>query len=145
MLCFLYLKGNMSNCVIHRARSPLQFETVPCTQERYSLSDILSCILRYIPLGKTPITCYLHYLQARHLILLPLCCSHFLSICMDPHWLRSAGSGSTGAKMTHKIRKKLRNFIFWSAGCSLLRDEGFPCSLNFPRRCQGINKRIFFT
>ncbi len=131
----------MSSCVIHRARSPLQFETVPCTQERYSLSDILSCILRYIPLGKTPTTCYLHYLQARHLILLPLCCSHFVSICMYPHWLWSAGSGSTGAKMTHKIRK---NFIFWSVGCSLLRAEGFACSLNFLHGRKGIKKRIFF-
>ncbi len=29
-------------------------------------------------------------------------------------------SGSSRAKMTHKQRKKLINFIFWSAGCSLL-------------------------
>ncbi len=33
-------------------------------------------------------------------------------------------------KMTHKNRKKLINLIFWSAGCSLLRDEGFPCGLD---------------
>jgi hypothetical protein len=32
--------------------------------------------------------------------------------------------------MTHKHRKKLINFIFGSAGCSLLRDEGFSCNLN---------------
>ncbi len=37
---------------------------------------------------------------------------------------------SSRAKMTYKNRKKLINFIFWSAGCSLLRAEGFSCSLN---------------
>jgi hypothetical protein len=31
--------------------------------------------------------------------------------------------------MTHKIRKKYRIFMFGSAGCSLLRAEGFSCSL----------------
>ncbi len=30
-----------------------------------------------------------------------------------------SGSGSRRAKMTHKSRKKFRNFMFWSAGCSL--------------------------
>jgi hypothetical protein len=33
-------------------------------------------------------------------------------------------SGSSRAKMAHKIEKKLRNLIFWSAGCSLWRAEG---------------------
>jgi hypothetical protein len=40
------------------------------------------------------------------------------------------GSGSRRAKMTHKSRKKLINFIFWSVGCSLLRAEGFFCNLD---------------
>ncbi len=34
------------------------------------------------------------------------------------------------AKMTYKSRKKLGNFMFWSAGCSLLRAEDFSCSLD---------------
>jgi hypothetical protein len=34
-------------------------------------------------------------------------------------------SGSSRAKVAHKNRKKLRNFMFRSAGCSLLRAEGF--------------------
>ncbi len=37
---------------------------------------------------------------------------------------------STRAKMTHKNRRKLWNFMFWSAWCSLLRAEGFFCSLD---------------
>ncbi len=46
--------------------------------------------------------------------------------CPDSH----SGSGFEPwrAKMTHKNRKKFLNFIFWSAGCSLLRAEGFSCS-----------------
>jgi hypothetical protein len=40
------------------------------------------------------------------------------------------GSGFRRAKMTHKNRKKVRNSRFWSAGCSLLRAEGFSCSLD---------------
>ncbi len=35
-------------------------------------------------------------------------------------------------KMTQKHRKKWRNFMFWCAGCSLLRTEGFSCSLDGP-------------
>ncbi len=35
------------------------------------------------------------------------------------------GSGSRRAKMTHENGKKLTNFMFWSARCSLLRAEGF--------------------
>jgi hypothetical protein len=33
--------------------------------------------------------------------------------------------------MTHKNRKKSRIFMFISTGCSLLRAEGFSCSLGF--------------
>jgi hypothetical protein len=40
-----------------------------------------------------------------------------------------SGSGSRKAKMTHKYRKKLRIFMFWSAGCSPLRAEGFSCTV----------------
>ncbi len=41
----------------------------------------------------------------------------------------AAASGSRRAKMAHRKRKKWRVFMFWSAGCSLLRDEGFSCRL----------------
>ncbi len=39
-------------------------------------------------------------------------------------------SGSRREKMTHKNIKILGNFIFWSAGCSLLRAKGFFRSFN---------------
>jgi hypothetical protein len=43
--------------------------------------------------------------------------------------------------MTHKHRKKLLNFIFRSAGCSLLRAEGFSCSLVISKLQFLIQKR----
>jgi hypothetical protein len=39
-----------------------------------------------------------------------------------------SGSGSRRPKMTHKNRKKI-NFLLLIAGCSLLRAEGFFCSV----------------
>ncbi len=39
-------------------------------------------------------------------------------------------SDSGGQKWLTKSKKMSRNFRFWSAGCSLLRTEGFPCSLD---------------
>ncbi len=39
-------------------------------------------------------------------------------------------SGFRREKITHKNRKKLRNFMFWSAGCSLLRAQDFCCSFD---------------
>ncbi len=39
------------------------------------------------------------------------------------------GSGSKKAKMTHKYRRKERIFMFWIAGCSLLRVEVFSSRL----------------
>ncbi len=54
------------------------------------------------------------------------CGSHYFCHCfgsgLDPGF--NQDSGSMRAKMTHKSRKKLRNFMLWSAGCSLLRAEG---------------------
>jgi hypothetical protein len=50
----------------------------------------------------------------------------------DPHGsalICVAGSGSRRAKITHKNRKKSRILMFLSTGCSLLRAEGFSCSL----------------
>ncbi len=47
-----------------------------------------------------------------------------------------SGSGSKRAKMTQKNVKLLTNFIFKSAGCSLLRTEGFSCS--FDVLCGGL-------
>ncbi len=57
---------------------------------------------------------------------------------LDPESIRSvdpdpdseSASGSRRAKMTHKNRKKFRNFIFWGAGCSFWKPEGFFCSLD---------------
>jgi len=65
----------------------------------------------------------------------------------DPHgpaliWV--AGSGSRRAKMTHKNRKKSRIFMFLSTGCSLLRAEGFSCSLGVLYGGLGISKLQFF-
>ncbi len=56
---------------------------------------------------------------------------------LDPDSIRPA-------KMTHKSSKKLRNFMLWSAGCSLLRDEGFFCSLEILYRGPGIVNCSFF-
>ncbi len=41
-----------------------------------------------------------------------------------------SGSGSRRVKITPKNIKQLFNLIFWSAWCSLLRAEGFSCSLD---------------
>jgi hypothetical protein len=49
-------------------------------------------------------------------------------------------SGSKRAKMTHKSRKKIRNLMFLSAGCSLLRAEGFFCNLDVLYRDLEIGK-----
>ncbi len=66
----------------------------------------------------------------------------------DPHasaliWVAGSGSGSRRAKMTHKNRKKYRIFMFWSAGCSLFRTEGFSCSLGVLYGGLGISKLQF--
>ncbi len=50
------------------------------------------------------------------------------------------GFGPRRAKMTHKTRKKLGNFMFWSAGCSLLRAEGFFCNVGFLSGGLGMGK-----
>jgi hypothetical protein len=52
---------------------------------------------------------------------------------LDPYLDSQSGFGSRRAKMTHKHRKKLINFFFWSAWCSLLRAEGFSCSLDISK------------
>ncbi len=45
--------------------------------------------------------------------------------------------------MTHKKRKKYRIFMFLSTGCSLLRAEGFSCSLGVLYGGLGISKLQF--
>jgi hypothetical protein len=45
--------------------------------------------------------------------------------------------------MTHKNRKKDRIFMFFSTGCSLLRAEGFSCSLGVLYRGLEISKLQF--
>jgi hypothetical protein len=74
---------------------------------------------------------------------------------MDPHWFElldpdpdphsncGSGSGSRRAKMTHKNRNKSRIFMFLSTGCSLLRAEGFSCSLGVLYGGLGISKLQF--
>ncbi len=53
-----------------------------------------------------------------------------------------SGSRSRRAKWPTD-KKKLINFIFWSAGCSLLRPEGFSCSLRVLYGGRGISKYKF--
>ncbi len=55
-------------------------------------------------------------------------------------WIRT---GSSRAKMTHKNRKSFRNFLFWSAGCPLLRAKGFSCSLDILYLGLGTSKLQF--
>jgi hypothetical protein len=59
----------------------------------------------------------------------------------DPH--SNCGPGSRRAKMTHKNRKKFRIFMFLSTGGSLLRAEGFSCSLGVLYEGLGISKLQF--
>jgi hypothetical protein len=61
----------------------------------------------------------------------------------DPHSNCGSRSGSRRAKMTHKNRKKARIFMFLSTGCSLLRAEGFSCSLGVLYAGLGISKLQF--
>ncbi len=61
------------------------------------------------------------------------CCGPVLMGSLASYPDPDSQSGSRRAKMTHKDRKKSINFIFLSAGCSLLRAEGFPCSLDISK------------
>jgi hypothetical protein len=45
--------------------------------------------------------------------------------------------------MTHRNRKKSRIFMFLSTGCSLLRAEGFSCSLGVIYGGLGLSKLQF--
>jgi hypothetical protein len=77
---------------------------------------------------------------------------------LDPDSIRpvdpESGSGSRRAEVTHKNRKKLinfmflrkksRNFMFLSAGGSLLKAEGFCCNLDVLYEGPGISKLQFF-
>ncbi len=62
---------------------------------------------------------------------------------MDPDPNPDSESGSRRAKMAHKSKKKFRNFIFVSAGCSLLTAEGFSCKLDVLYRGLEIGKLYF--
>ncbi len=46
--------------------------------------------------------------------------------------------------MAHKNEEKSRIFMFLSTGCSLLRGEGFSCSLGVLYGGLGISKLQFF-
>ncbi len=53
-----------------------------------------------------------------------------------------SGSGFRRTKMTHKHGKKLINYIFLLAGCSLLRAKVFSCSLDISK-LQFMSKNFF--
>ncbi len=70
-----------------------------------------------------------------------LCCLSVTYVCRPFHNIVHKSSVSNpgseygfsdplGQKWPTKIENKLRNFMFWSAGCSLLRAESFSCSLD---------------
>ncbi len=66
--------------------------------------------------------------------------------CFGPGFTQVSGSGFRRAKMAHKGRKKLKNFMFLSAGCSLLRAEGFLCDMNvlfggLGKNCSFLSKK----
>ncbi len=61
-----------------------------------------------------------------------------VQIRMDMHWFWSAGFRS--AKTTHKNRKKWRNCNLISSGYSLLKAEGFFCSMDVLYGGQGKSK-----
>jgi hypothetical protein len=54
-----------------------------------------------------------------------------------------SGSGSRRAKMTHKSRKKYKNFMFSSVKWPLLRSEGFFSNLDVLYGGLGIGKLYF--
>ncbi len=58
----------------------------------------------------------------------PHCSQHPILRVNEPR-KQCFGSGSRRAKNDPQKLKKLRNFMSWSAGYSLLRAEGFSCSL----------------
>jgi hypothetical protein len=53
-----------------------------------------------------------------------------------------SGSGFRSAKLTHQNRKTFPKFMFGSAGYSLLRAEGFFCSLDFLYGGLGIGSKL---
>ncbi len=55
-----------------------------------------------------------------------------------------SGSGSRREKWSTKMEKKVKSFMFWSAGCSLVRAEGFNCRLDVLYGGLGISKLQFF-
>ncbi len=70
----------------------------------------------------------------------------------DPYWIRIQSAQwirirtcirdpdlDPGGNYPQK-QKKLWNFMFWSAGCSLLRAKGFFCNLEVLYGCLGIGK-----
>ncbi len=61
---------------------------------------------------------------------------------LDPDSIRSVG-GSRRAKKTHKNRTKLRNFMFRSAGRSLLKAEGFSRTVDVLYGGLGLSKLQF--
>ncbi len=64
---------------------------------------------------------------------------------LDPYPVTDSQSGSRRAKKTHKHRRKLIKFMFWSAGCSLSRADGFSLSLDILYGGIGIRRLDFWS
>ncbi len=64
-------------------------------------------------------------------------------VCLDPYPDQDSQSGS-GSRRAKKL-KKLINLIFLNTGCSLLRTEGFSCSLDVLYGVLGITKLKLLT
>jgi hypothetical protein len=64
---------------------------------------------------------------------------------MDPHYFEflDPDPDPGGQKWPTKIEKNSTNFMFLSTGCSLLRAEGFSCSLGVLYGGLGISKLQF--
>jgi hypothetical protein len=69
-----------------------------------------------------------------------------IRIRIESRIIQVSGSGSVfgiriqEGKNDHKYKKKIKNFMFISAGCSLLRAEGFFCNLDVLYGGLGIGK-----
>jgi hypothetical protein len=63
------------------------------------------------------------------------------SVDSDPD--SESGPDPGGQKLPTIIEKSSENFLFRSAGCSPLRDEGFSCSLDVLYGGLGISKLQF--
>ncbi len=102
-------------------------EWISCTQH-HSLASSLDVFLET---ATQPCGCNLPT-RSKWLSTSGQCCGSRSGINPDP-----------GGQKWPKKYKKLKNFIFWSAGCSFLRADGFSCSLDVLYGGLGISKLQF--